>query len=177
MERAQPISGLPCSGPAHSSTRTSNIRSAVRCSAGIYIESGSGGAAKVAVNGNTVDKYGSAGVVCNGASTACTVTGNTLRGRGPVDDEFRELRVGIRRIGVGDALQSAVGLIEARADYNAPEHSVSLRVGGHEEKIYLERPVARAAVQECPSNELEEHEAPATADADALLRFLGPAPA
>src|ERR1700730_7834793 len=131
MERTQPISGLPCSGPAHSSTRTSNIRSAVR----------------------------------------------SLRGRGPVDDEFRELRVGIRRIGVGDALQSALGLIEARADYNAPEHSVSLRVGGHEEKIYLERPVARAAVQECPSNELEEHEAPFTADADALLRFLGPAPA
>src|ERR1700730_14651338 len=106
MERAQPISGLPCSGPAHSSPRTSNIRSAVRCSAGIYIESGSEGAAKVAVDGNAVDKYGSAGVVCNGESTACTVTGNTLRGRG-------------RRIGVRDALQSALGLIEARADYNA----------------------------------------------------------
>ena len=28
-----------------------------------------------------------------------------------------------------------------------------------------------------PADELEEDEAPATADADALLRFLGPAPA
>jgi parallel beta-helix repeat protein len=68
------------------STHTTNIRSAVRCSVGIFIESGGGGAAKVTVNGNIVDNYGTDGLVCNGAGTACTVIGNTLRGRGPVDD-------------------------------------------------------------------------------------------
>lgn len=68
------------------STHTTNIRSAVRCSAGISIESGSGGNAEVAVNGNTVDNYGSVGVACNGGSTACIVTENTLLGRGPVDE-------------------------------------------------------------------------------------------
>jgi parallel beta-helix repeat protein len=75
------------SSGAITSTHTTNIRSAVRCSAGIRIESGGGGAAKVAVNGNTVDNYGQAGVVCAGESSACTVTENTLRGRGPVDDD------------------------------------------------------------------------------------------
>jgi parallel beta-helix repeat protein len=69
------------------STHTTNMRSDVLCSAGIFADSGSGGAANLIVKGNTVDKYGQAGVVCNGENTACTVTGNTLRGRGPVDDE------------------------------------------------------------------------------------------
>ena len=45
------------------STHTTNIRNAARCSAGIFAESGDGGAANVAVNGNIVDNYGEDGVV------------------------------------------------------------------------------------------------------------------
>ena len=89
------------------STHTTNIRSAARCSAGIFAESGGGGATNVAVNGNTVDNYGSDGVVCNGTGTTCTVTGNTLRGRGPVDEV--QLGIVIRAGAVGRVRLNSVG--------------------------------------------------------------------
>ena len=79
------------------STHTTNITTAARCSAGIFTESGGGGTAKVEVIGNTVDNYGSDGVVCNGVGTTCTVTGNTVLGRGLVDDYSQfgiEIRAG-----------------------------------------------------------------------------------
>lgn len=37
-----------------------------------------------------------------------------------------------------DALQSALGVIEAKAHYDAPELTVFLRIGEHEEKLYLD---------------------------------------
>jgi hypothetical protein len=70
-------------------THATNIRSAERCSAGIFAESGGEGATNLKVKGSTVDAYGMNGVVCNGQRTACTVTGNTLRGRGRVDDQVQ----------------------------------------------------------------------------------------
>jgi hypothetical protein len=70
-------------------THSTKIRSAARCSAGIFAESGGGGATNLEVKGSTVDSYGMNGVVCNGQRTACSVTGNTLRGRGRVDDQVQ----------------------------------------------------------------------------------------
>jgi len=71
------------------STHTTNIRSGARCSAAVFAESGGGGAANLEVRGSTIDNYGLDGIVCNGLSTACRITNNTLRGRGPVDDEVQ----------------------------------------------------------------------------------------
>jgi hypothetical protein len=71
------------------STRTTNVRSAARCSAGVFAESGGAGATNLEIRSSTVDNYGLDGIVCNGLSTACSITGNALRGRGPVDDEVQ----------------------------------------------------------------------------------------
>jgi parallel beta-helix repeat protein len=66
------------------STHTTNVQSATRCSAGIFADSGVSGATNLKLTGNTVDKYGKNGVVCSLQNTACTMTGNTLTGLGPV---------------------------------------------------------------------------------------------
>ena len=71
------------------STNTTNIRSAACCSAAVFAESGSGGVANLDARGSALDNYGLDGIECNGLSTACTITGNTLRGRGRVDDEVQ----------------------------------------------------------------------------------------
>ena len=69
------------------STHTTAIRSAERCSAGIFVERGPGGTDHVTVRGNSVDDFGLDGVVCNGAGTSCTISDNSVAGRGAVDDE------------------------------------------------------------------------------------------
>lgn len=66
-----------------------NIRSATVCAIGTRIESGGGGSASVVFRANLVDHYGAAGVVCAGLTTACTITGSTVRGLGAVNDQFQ----------------------------------------------------------------------------------------
>jgi hypothetical protein len=41
------------------------------------------------VNGNLVENYGGEGIRCSGAEATCSITGNTLRGRGLVDDQIQ----------------------------------------------------------------------------------------
>lgn len=61
------------------------VMSATRCGNAIRSESGVGGVSNLLVNNTTLDNYGD-GVVCVGQTTSCTVTGNTFKGRGPVND-------------------------------------------------------------------------------------------
>ncbi len=79
------------------STHVTNIfhPSAPGCQAvvGVFVQSG-GGSSDVTVSGSTVDNYGKNGITCNEAGTTCTVTGNTVIGRGPV--------------GLGDAAQNGI---------------------------------------------------------------------
>ena len=63
------------------------IRSGTVCAFGIRGESSRTGAANLIYSGNLVDNYGTAGMVCAGLNTACEITGNTVTGRGPVDDQ------------------------------------------------------------------------------------------
>lgn len=71
------------------STHVTNIRSATVCSRGFQSESNSAGASNVVLNGNVFDNYGQTGISCVRLNTICTITGNTVRGRGPVDDEVQ----------------------------------------------------------------------------------------
>jgi hypothetical protein len=68
-------------------THVTNMRSATVCSRGFQSESNSAGASNVVLNGNLFDNYGQTGISCVRPNTNCTVTGNTVTGRGPVDDE------------------------------------------------------------------------------------------
>jgi len=119
------------------STHTTNIRSAARCSAAVFAESGGGAAANVGVRDNTIDDYGLDGVVCNGSGTTCTVTGNTLRGRGPVDDEVQiglVIRVGATATISGNVIRDhfftprggdvsiAIGILLVYADPESNPH-------------------------------------------------------
>ena len=62
-------------------THVTNMTSSTVCGLGIRAE-----AATVRVTTNLVDRYGDAGISCAGPDTQCLVTGNTVRGVGPVDD-------------------------------------------------------------------------------------------
>lgn len=69
-----------------------NIRSATSCTFAILAQtdqSGSGGMADVILKNSLVDHYGLGGINCIGQNTACTVTGNTIRGEGPVNDQLQ----------------------------------------------------------------------------------------
>jgi hypothetical protein len=70
-------------------THVTNIRSATVCSRGFESESNSTGVSNVVLNGNLFDNYGQAGIFCVRPNTNCTVTGNTVRGRGRIDDEVQ----------------------------------------------------------------------------------------
>jgi parallel beta-helix repeat protein len=82
------------------STRVTNIfhPSARGCQSviGIFAQSGGGGGSTVQVSSSTVDNYGKNGITCNELGTACTISGNTVTGRGPV--------------GAGDAAQNGIQL-------------------------------------------------------------------
>lgn len=62
-------------------THVTNMTSSTVCGLAIRAE-----AATVRVTTNLVDRYGDAGISCAGPNTQCLVTGNTVRGQGPVDD-------------------------------------------------------------------------------------------
>jgi len=61
-------------------THVTNMTSSTVCGLGIRAE-----AASVRVTTNLLDRYGDAGISCAGPNTQCLVTGNTVRGLGPVD--------------------------------------------------------------------------------------------
>lgn len=63
---------------------------------GIFVQSGGGGNADVAIDGCTIGNYGKNGITCNEGATTCTITGNTVVGRGPVP--------------LGDAAQNGIQL-------------------------------------------------------------------
>ena len=70
-------------------THVTNMRSATVCTRGFFGQSNVAGASNVVLNGNLFDNYGEVGISCARPNTNCTVTGNTVRGRGPVDDEVQ----------------------------------------------------------------------------------------
>lgn len=70
-------------------THVTNMRSATVCTRGFLSESDLAGASNVVLNGNLFDNYGDTGISCVRPNTNCMVTGNTVRGRGPVDDELQ----------------------------------------------------------------------------------------
>ncbi len=59
---------------------------AVGCQAvvGMFVQSGGGGSSVVALDGNTIDVYGKNGITCNELGSDCTITNNTVVGRGPL---------------------------------------------------------------------------------------------
>lgn len=82
-------------------THVTNIRSATVCTRGFFGQSDIAGAANVVLNGNLFDNYGEVGITCTGVKTDCAVTGNTVRGRGAVDDEIQsgiQVRLGAATI-------------------------------------------------------------------------------
>ena len=69
-----------------------NIKSATVCTFAILAQtdqSGADGAASVILQNSLVDQYGLGGINCIGQHTTCTVTGNTIRGNGPVSDTLQ----------------------------------------------------------------------------------------
>jgi len=66
-----------------------HVMSAAFCAMGILGYSGAGGAVNMAVANSLLDSYGVGGIICLGRNTQCTVTGNTIRGRGPVNDQLQ----------------------------------------------------------------------------------------
>ena len=66
----------------------SGIQSGTACAFAIRAEIGD-----VSVKASLIDNYGTTGIACAFDGTRCSLTGNTIRGRGPVDDE---LQVGIQ---------------------------------------------------------------------------------
>lgn len=60
------------------------IRSGTACAFAIRAEAGD-----AIVKSSLVDNYGEAGIACTSSGTRCTLTGNTIRGRGPIDDEIQ----------------------------------------------------------------------------------------
>jgi len=65
------------------------IKSASMCTSGLFARSSGGGVTDVAIANNLFDNYANIGLACSGPATTCTITGNTVRGRGPVDDELQ----------------------------------------------------------------------------------------
>ena len=61
---------------------------------GVFVQSGGSGSSTVNLKTSTIDDYGKNGVTCNEVGTTCTITGNTVTGRGPV--------------GSGDAAQNGI---------------------------------------------------------------------
>ncbi len=59
---------------------------AVGCQAvvGILVQSGGAGSSVVTIDGNTIDVYGKNGITCNELGSDCTITNNTVTGRGPL---------------------------------------------------------------------------------------------
>jgi parallel beta-helix repeat protein len=141
------------------STHTTNITSAVRCSAGIFTESGSGGGAKVVVIDNTVDNYGSDGVVCNGVGTACTVTGNTVRGRGPVDD-YAQFGIEVRAGAVGRVRLNSLSGHLCSAPFCGPDPLNDVQAFG----IFVQRGGSGSDISE---NRFADNDA-------GILQFLSP---
>ena len=64
------------------------IQSATACAFAIRAEAGD-----FVVKASLFDHYGTTGIACGFSGTRCILTGNTIRGRGPVDDE---VQVGIQ---------------------------------------------------------------------------------
>jgi len=71
------------------SMHVTNMQSASGCSFGVFAQSILGVPADLAVTGSAFDHYGSGAVVCTGPDASCTITGNTVRGLGPVDDQLQ----------------------------------------------------------------------------------------
>lgn len=61
---------------------------------GILVQTASGESSVVTIDGNEVTNYGKNGITCNQPDSECTITGNTVVGRGPV--------------GLGDAAQNGI---------------------------------------------------------------------
>lgn len=79
----------------------SGIQSGTACSFAIRAEVGD-----VSVKTSLIDVYGTTGIACAFDRTRCSLTGNTIRGRGPVDDE---LQAGIQiRSGAGGKIAGNV---------------------------------------------------------------------
>jgi hypothetical protein len=68
-------------------SHVTGIRSATECTFGVLAQSGEGHVAHVGLTNNLVNLYGVAGFNCMGQGTNCTVTGNAIRGQGPIREQ------------------------------------------------------------------------------------------
>jgi hypothetical protein len=62
--------------------RVTNVTSSTVCAFAIRAES-----ASILVTRNFMDHYGESGLACVGPNTQCSITGNTIRGQGPVNGQ------------------------------------------------------------------------------------------
>jgi len=69
--------------------RITTVNSGARCSDGVHVEGNSAGVSNLVVKNSVVDHNGNFGVACVGPGTTCTITGNTVRGRGSVTDQIQ----------------------------------------------------------------------------------------
>jgi hypothetical protein len=109
-----------------------NMTSSTVCAFAIRAES-----ANIAVTGNLVDRYGESGVACVGPNTQCSITGNAIRGQGPVSGQS-QAGIQIRaqaasaisgnvitdhfRIGANGVPQSSVGIFLVFAQPSSNPH-------------------------------------------------------
>src|SRR4029453_15786139 len=126
---APPCSTLPFyfaiyfqnSSGAVETAHVTGIQSGTACAFAIRAETGD-----MVVKTSLIDEYGTTGIACAFTGTRCNLTGNTIRGRGPVDDELQagiQIRSGAAGkiagnvitdhafIGAQGVPQSAVGIV------------------------------------------------------------------
>lgn len=80
------------SSGAIDAAHVTNIMSATACTFAILAQTsqiGTEEATNVILKNNLVDHYGLGGINCIGQNTECIVTGNTIRGEGPINDQLQ----------------------------------------------------------------------------------------
>jgi len=89
-------------------TQITRVNSGTRCSTGIRGEGGSAGVSNLVVTDSQIEQSGDFGVVCGGMNEVCIITGNTVKGRGPVTDQLQSgiaIRSGARATISGNVIR------------------------------------------------------------------------
>ncbi len=92
-------------------THVTQTMSAAYCAMGILGYSGAGGSVDLTVTDSLVDDYGVGGIICLGRGTTCSLIGNAIRGRGPVDDQLQSgisIRTGAAAVITGNVITDHV---------------------------------------------------------------------
>jgi len=101
-------------------------------SVGIFVQSpvDGSGRAKVAIHGSAVDNYGLLGIICNELGTDCTISNNTIVGRGDVPDAFTAGGIQIAYGAVGRVTDNVVRENLCTVDVCGPDPLTQFQAAG-----------------------------------------------